>query len=188
MRGRVTATWGAQHSPAPTREKVSAPHMSPDIGLQWPAGTSGSKPACDKVSARTTHPRVQWKKTHLWGLGSRPRAGEPLRSPAVGARLLNTAGGGPASTFSPSCLVWARPAVGTATLPLVWGGGGLGRRLSSANAGRQGTRAFTSRLNKPKTEISAPAILPGLDGAWEARAPRGDRLGRANRGVPLLPG
>ena len=84
--------------------------MSLDVGLQWLAGAPGSRPACDKVSARTTQPRGQWEKTHLWGPGSHPRAGKHLQSPAAGARLSDTAGGSPASTFIPSCLAWACPA------------------------------------------------------------------------------
>lgn len=150
--------------------------MSLDVGLQWLAGAPGSRPACDKVSARTTQPRGQWEKTHLWGPGSHPRAGKHLQSPAAGARLSDTAGGSPASTFIPSCLAWACPTVGIATLALVWGGGGLGRHLSSANSGHQGTRVLTSCLNKPKTDFcicGSPWSGWGVGGRSATRRPAG---------------
>lgn len=180
---------GGTAQPSTHPRTSEGPSHDSGHGSAVAGGSPSSQPACDKVSARSTQPWRQREKTHLWGWGLCPRSGKHLQSPATGAWLLNAAGGSSASTFIPSfSLALARPAVGTATLALVWGGGGLGRRHSTANAGHQGTRALTSALNKPKMEISAPVALPGLDGAWEAGVPRGDRLGRANHGVSLRPG
>lgn len=162
--------------------------MSLGVGLQWPAGAPAHGWPVTRSQPGQLSRRGSRRKHISGGGGCTPGQASICRAqPQVPGSQMQLVGA--QHPFIPSFLLaLARPAVGTATLTLAWGGSRLGRRHSTANAGHQGTRALTSALNKPKMEISAPMVLPGLDGAWEAGAPRGDQLGRASHGVSLHPG